>query len=152
MRAESGRSLIEIIGAMAIAGVMVVGTIAAYNTIRTNQVRSIADAELNQMAQDIKILMEMRGTYEGLSIDYLIKAGALNSNRAPIGGNDWSVTASADGQTFSINLVDLTDGECKYFTATPPKWASAMLVNGFESGITDNCFDSATNQISFIVE
>ena len=118
MRAESGRSLIEIIGAMAIAGVMVVGTIAAYNTIRTNQVRSIADAELNQMAQDIKILMEMRGTYEGLSIDYLIKAGALNSNRAPIGGNDWSVAASADGQTFSINLVALTDGECKYFTAT----------------------------------
>jgi hypothetical protein len=152
MKQESGRSLIETIGVMAIAGMMMVGTIAAYNMIRSNQTRTIASAELDKIVEDTKILMEMRGTYEGISIDYLIKAGALKNNRAPIGGANWSIDASADGQTFAINLVDLTVGECEFFAEKKPKWANAMLINGFETGQTSNCFDSSTNQISFIVE
>ena len=149
---QSGRSLIEVIGVMAIAGLMTVSALGVYNMIRTNQTRSIATSELEQIVQDVKLLMEMRGTYEGLSVDYLIKAGALDSGRAPIGGDDWSVVASADGQSFSINLVGLTEGECGYFTNSKPKWASAILVNGFEASISENCFASDTNQVAFIVE
>ena len=152
MKQESGRSLIETIGVMAIAGMMIVSTIGAYNMIRTNQTRTIATAELEQTVENIKILMEMRGTYEGLSIDYLIKAGALKTNHAPIGSDNWTISASADGQSFSINLVELSIGECEYFAEKKPKWVSATLINGFEAGATSNCFDSATNQVSFIVE
>lgn len=152
MKQESGRSLIETIGVMAIAGMMMVGTIAAYNIIRSNQTRTIANAELDKIVEDTKILMEMRGTYEGISIDYLIKAGALKNEHAPIGGPDWSIDASADGRTFAVNLVDLSTGECEYFAEKQPKWASAILINGFETGVTSNCFDSTTNQISFIIE
>lgn len=152
MKQESGRSLIETIGVMAIAGMMMVGTIAAYNIIRSNQTRTIANAELDKIVEDTKILMEMRGTYEGISIDYLIKAGALKNEHAPIGGPDWSIDASADGRTFAVNLVDLSTGECEYFAEKKPKWASAILINGFETGVTSNCFDSSTNQISFIIE
>lgn len=152
MRQQSGRSLIEVIGVMAITGVMTVTALGVYNMIRANQVRTIASAEIEQIAENTKLLLEMRDSYQGVSVDYLIKAGALQSERAPIGGNDWSITASVDGKSFSINLVDLTAGECDYFAAMQPKWASAMMVNGFESGLTENCFDSDTNQISFIVE
>lgn len=152
MKEESGRSLIEVIGVMAIAGVMTISALGIYNMLRTNQVRTIATADLAQIAENTKLLMEMRGTYEGVSVDYLIKAGALKTNAAPIGGDDWSVVASADGETFSINLVDLTNGECEYFANTNPKWATAILINGFETDISDNCFNSDTNQISFIVK
>lgn len=152
MKMESGRSLIEVIGVMAIAGLMTISALGAYKMIRANQTRNIADAELKQIVQNVKILMEMRGSYEGVSVDYLIKAGALQSNRAPIGAENWSIYASADGKSFSINLIDLTNGECEYFANKKHNWASAMLINGFESGLTNNCFDSDTNQISFIVE
>ena len=81
--------MIEVIGVMAIAGIMTVSAVGVYNMIRANQARSIADAELEQIAQDTKLLMEMRGTYEGVSVDYLIKAGALESDAAPMGGDDW---------------------------------------------------------------
>ena len=137
---------------MAIAGMMMVGTIAAYNMIRSNQARTVATAELEQIVEDTKILMEMTGSYEGISINYLIKAGALKSDRPPIGGTDWSINASADNLSFAINLVDLTASECEYFAEKQPRWASAILINGFETGVTTNCFDSTTNQISFIVE
>lgn len=152
MKTESGRSLIEVIGVMAIAGVMAVATLGVYNMVRTNQTRTIADAELEQIAHDTKLLLEMRGTYEGVSVDYLIKAGALPNDVAPIGGAEWSVTSSADGKSFSINLVDLSNGECDYFASKKPRWANAVLINGFEGGIADNCFKAGANQVSFIVE
>lgn len=152
MKSQSGRSLIEVIGVLAITGVMTAAALGAYRMIHANQVRSIADAELQQIAQDIKILMEMRDSYQGLSIDYLIKAGALPSNKQPIGGENWSITPSFDGKTFSINLVDLTTGECEYFSSAKPSWATKVIVNGFETGATDNCFDSNINQVSFVAE
>lgn len=152
MREESGRSLIEVIGVMAIAGAMTISALGVYNMLRGNQVRTIASADLSQIAENTKLLMEMRGTYEGVSIDYLIKAGALKSDAAPIGGDAWSIESSADGATFSINLVDLSNNECEYFATKKPKWATEIMINGFEAGISDNCFDSDTNQISFIVK
>ena len=152
MSNQSGRSLIEVIGVMAIAGVMTISALGAYNIMRTNQKRTIADAELEQIAQNTKMLMEMRGDYNGVSVDYLIKAGALQSEHAPIGGNNWSVSAAADGKSFAINLVDLTNSECNYFSSKQPKWFSKILVYGFETGYSDNCFGSDTNQVSFIVE
>ena len=152
MNQQSGRSLIEVIGVMAITGLMTVAALGTFQVMRTNHKRTIASAELEQIAKDTKLLLEMRDDYTGVSVDYLIKAGALQSSRAPIGGENWSVTASADGKSFSINLVDLTTGECDYFSTTKPNWASAMLVNGFETGYAENCFESDSNQISFIVE
>ena len=152
MNNELGRSLLEVIGVLAITGIMTISGIGVFNVIRQNQARSIASAELEQIAQNTKILLEMRGNYDGVSVDYLIKSGALKSNRAPIGGDDWSVVAGADGATFSINLVDLTNGECEYFITAKPKWATAIMVNGFETAVSDSCFDSDTNQVSFIVK
>lgn len=152
MRMESGRSLIEVIGVLAIAGVMAAATIGTYAMLRGNQARVIAAAELEQIAQDIKMLMEMRGTYEGLSIDYLIKAGALKSDAAPIGGSGWSIVPSIDGVTYSINLVDLSSGDCEYFAMQIPKWATDVTVNGFSYDGTSQCFESNINNVSFIVE
>lgn len=152
MKNESGRSLIEVIGVMAITGVMTVSALGIYNMIRANQVRNIAIAEVKQIAENTKILLEMRGTYEGVSVDYLIKAGALKSDNAPIGGEDWSVTPSFDGTSFSINLVDLTNGECNFFASQKSGWFTKITVNGFETDVVSNCFDTDTNQVSFVIE
>ena len=152
MRAESGRSLIEVIGVMAITGVMTVSALGIYNMIRANQVRSIAIAEIKQVAENTKILLEMRGSYEGVSVDYLIKAGALKTNHAPIGGESWSVLPSFDGMSFSINLVDLTNGECNFFASQKGGWFKTITVNGFTTDGASNCFDTDTNQVSFIIE
>ncbi|MDE5616038.1 MAG: hypothetical protein K2I81_04380 [Alphaproteobacteria bacterium] len=152
MREESGRSLIEIVGIMAIGAIMTVSAVSLYNVIRGNQIRAIASADLEALARDTRLLLGMRGDYSGVSVDYLIKAGALKSDRSPLGG-PWSVTAAADGKTFSINLTQLSAGECDYFITATPKWASEIRVNGMPADTTaDSCFSSRTNEISFIVE
>ena len=65
MRQQSGRSLIEVIGVMAITGVMTVTALGVYNMIRANQVRTIASAEIEQIAENTKLLLEMRDSYQG---------------------------------------------------------------------------------------
>ncbi len=152
MKQEYGASLIEIVGVLAIAGLMSGAAIGMYNVIRNNQARKIASVEMQEIARDAKLLMEMRGDYTGISVDYLVEQGALANNHAPIGGDNWSVTATSDGQAFSINLTDLSQGECQYFATTPPQWAARVIVNGFETDISDNCFTTNTNQLSFVVE
>ncbi len=152
MREQSGRSLIEVIGVLAISGILTVSVLGIFNTIRQNQTRSLASATLEQIAQNTKILLEMRGSYDGVSVDYLIKAGALKSDTSPIGGKNWSVSSGFKGETFSINLVDLSYGECEYFSAAVPSWAENVLINSFEINSTDNCFKTKTNQVSFIVK
>lgn len=153
MRQESGRSLIEIVGVIAIGTVMTVAAVGMYRMMRENNARTIATSQLEQIASDIKLLLEMRGDYSGVSVDYLIKAGALKSDKAPLGGNNWSVTASTDGESFSINLTELTNSECSYFITARPRWAAGILINGFEAlDNSDRCFSTPTNQISFIVE
>lgn len=153
MKQQSGRSLIEIIGVIAIGTVMTAAAIGMYRMMHESNARTIADAELEQIASDVKLLLGARGDYSGVSIDYLIKSGALKSDKAPLGGDTWSVISSADGQSFSINLSELTQGECSYFSTALPKWATSIVVNGYEMQPgTDNCFSTPTNQISFIIE
>ena len=100
----------------------------------------------------MKLLAGARGTYEGVSVDYLVKSGALKSGDAPLGDDNWSVESSYDGTSFSINLHGLTSGECAYFEIKQPKWANAILINGNEIDGTSHCFSTNTNMISFIVE
>ena len=100
----------------------------------------------------MKLLTVARGTYEDVSVDYLVKSGAIKSDAAPLGGDDWSITPSFDGSSFSINLTKLTSGECAYFSAKQPKWANMILINGHEIDGTSHCFSTNTNMISFIIE
>jgi hypothetical protein len=151
MRQESGRSLIEIIGVMAIGAVMMAGLAVTYNAIRNRQVRAIAAAQLEQIVKNTKLLMETRGNYSGLSVDYLVKSGALKNGAAPIGGPDWSVAPGIDVREFSINLKSLTKGECDYFTTAKFEWADRIKVNGFESNPETYCLTTGANEVSFIV-
>lgn len=152
MKSESGRSLIEIIGVLAIGAVMLTAAVKMYGQIRTTQTRAIATSELEQIAKNVKLLTGARGSYAGVSVDYLTKAGALSSARAPIGNDDWSVAPSYDGKTFMINLFGLSSGECEYFATKKMPWATSVLINGYETTGAPNCFSTSTNQITFTIE
>lgn len=152
MKQESGRSLIEIIGVLAISAIMAVAAIKMYGQIRTTQTRTLVSSELEQIAKNTKLLTGARGSYAGVSVDYLVKAGALKSTHAPIGTDDWSISPSFDEKSFSINLIGLSSGECEYFATKKSSWATTVLINGYEPAGGSNCFSTNTNQVSFVVE
>jgi hypothetical protein len=94
----------------------------------------------------------MRSDYSIVSVDYLIKSGALKNADAPIGGADWSVQPSIDNSGFSINLTGLTKSECDYFTTIKLNWATYISVNGYQNEPGTYCLSTGGNEISFIVE
>ncbi len=152
MKTESGRSLIENIGIMALSAIAIAGTLTTYNVIRNRQIRTMAVTEMQDIAKNTKLLLEMRGDYTGVSVDYLVKSGALKNNRAPIGGDLWSVTAGADGKEFLINLVELTGGECDYFATLPMPWVKSIRINGYQSDPGAYCLSTGNNEVSLIIE
>ena len=152
MKCELGRSLIEMLGVLAIGAVMTAAAYGTYNMLRINQTRNLALSELEQIARNTKILLEMRGDYTGISVDYLVKSGAIIETNAPIGGDGWSITAGIDGKTFAINLTDLTNSDCVFFATKKIDWATKVLVNKLEYAGAESCLSVPQNLISFVVE
>lgn len=151
MKSESGRSLIEIVAVLAITGVMTASAIAIYNSIRHNQRNTIATAELREVAKNAKLLMELRGDYTGISVDYLVKAGALKTDKSPV-GTDWSIDVDTDKTAFTIKLYGLARATCDYFSVAVPTWATDVIVNGYRIDNAPRCFSGTDNEITFIVK
>lgn len=151
MREEQGRSLIEIIGVLAIGAIMISATYAMYHSANQKQKRLVASEELRDIAQKTKTLLQYSG-YGPVSVDYLIEAGAISNDRAPAGGDRWSVTSNFDGSEFSINLVDISFDECAYFTTKKFDWATRLSVNGYDSSDSSYCMKTGDNTLSFFVK
>lgn len=151
MREQSGRSLIEIISVLAIGGFMIAASYGIYNSINEKQKRLIASETLESIVTKTQTLLQYSG-YTPVSIDFLIEAGALKDDRAPIGGKNWSISSNFDGSEFSINLVDLSFDECAYFTTKKLDWATHIKINGFDSSDSALCMKSGENTISFFAQ
>ena len=63
MKEQSGRSLIEIIGVLAIGTIMIVAAYRVYNTIDQRQKRMIASDTLEDVAKKTKLLYGMAESY-----------------------------------------------------------------------------------------
>lgn len=151
MNNQSGRSLIEIIGVLAIGAIMVSAAFNMYNSVNQRQKRMIASEELKTIATKTKTLLEYAG-YQPVSVDYLIESGVIKNDKAPAGEQQWSVTSSYDGLEFSINLVGLTFEECAYFSTKKLDWADHISINGFETAASSACMKTGDNKISFFVK
>jgi len=151
MREQSGRSLIEIIGVLAIGAIMVSATYSVYHSTNEKQKRFVATETLKDIAQKTKTLLEYTG-YTPVSVNYLIESGALNNDKSPFGGNDWSITSNVDGTEFSINLTQLSFDECAYFTTKKIDWTTKIVVNGYDSSDSAYCMKSGDNKISFFAQ
>ena len=151
MREQNGRSLIEIIGVLAIGAIMVSAAFNMYRTANQRQKRLIATETLRDIATKTKTLLEYSG-YQPVSVDFLIESGALENKKQPLGGQDWSVSSSVDGSMFSINLVGLSFEDCAYFATKKLTWATHITVNGYESTNGSFCLKTGDNKISFFAK
>ncbi len=154
MKQESGRSLIETIGVMALGAVMAAGVFAAYNTIKHRTQRAVAVAHLEEIVKNTRLLLGARDDYAGVSVAYLVKAGALKDDDSPIGGDEWEIRSSPDGHEFSINLTDLSDGDCEYLATVKLPWAARVRVNDADVDPVSGayCLSSGHNKVSVIID
>ena len=136
---ESGRSMIEMLGVLAIIGVLSVGGIAGYskamNKFKTNQV---AD-NVSMLVANIKTLYAQQKTYTGLNNTSAVSMGVVpdelgtsatltNAINGAVTIQAAASTAASDNKAFTITFNGLSKEAC--ITLATNDWGS-----GYSSGL-----------------
>lgn len=152
MKEQSGRSLIEMLGVLAIAGVMTAGAIKMYAVVRTRQIHMVAEEDIKTIALNTKLLYATRSNYNEISVDYLVKAGVMKNEKSPLTGAIFSVTTNPDTKEFAMVFSGLDFKECSWLRTFKKDWASRIIVNGYFESTVMNCKKADKNEIAIWVK
>ena len=129
---ESGRSLVEMLGVLAVIGVLSVGAIAGYRRAIDSQKASATIAELNQYA----LLASQQALQKRADLD-LSELGNVTNQGYPI-----SAVVQADPTFFEIFLKDVPTSICERILDSDWSVPLVMFANNYaytgETGICDN--------------
>ena len=149
---ESGRSLIEIVGVLAIGAIMIAGTFHVYQSVRARQTRMIAAEDLRDIARKSRLLFAAKNDYAGISVGYLIKMGAIKTTAAPAVATAYDIRAEADGDRFLINLSGVNFSDCVWAATQYFDWADEVRANDMvEGSAAENCNRGTPNKVTIIV-
>jgi len=148
---ESGRSLIEVIGAMAIASVIAVGAFAAYQLATTRMDRTITTEELRDITRNARILFAGRDNFGGISVNFMVRMGALRNDTPPRIAQDFSINAVAGGG-FAINLYGLSHSNCLWISMQYFGFISGVIINDMHLGHpSEHCTNGRNNTATLVV-
>ena len=129
---ESGRSLVEMLGVLAVIGVLSVGAIAGYRRAIDSQKASATIAELNQYA----LLASQQALQKRADLD-LSELGNVTNQGYPV-----SAVVQADPTFFEIFLKDVPASICERILDSDWSVPLVMFANNYaytgETGICDN--------------
>lgn len=139
MRQESGRSMIEMLGVLAIMGVITVGAITMISVAMKSQKRSTVNDEVIQIVSGVRQLL---GEYDDFSnINNSTIWGAIGmSQKTPYGGTYDLASNPANSRQFILSINGLSKSDCEYFVTKA--WTDSVdfqMSGGKSSGAMGNC-------------
>ena len=139
MKYESGRSMIEMLGVLAIMGVITVGAIGMISTAMRTQKRNTVNEEVLQIVTGVRQLL---GEYDDFSnINNATIFGAIGiSPKNTYGGTYELAVDPANSRQFIVSITGLSDTDCEYFATKA--WSDSvgyMNSDGKQSGATGSC-------------
>ena len=139
MKMESGRSMIEMLGVLAIMGVLTVGAIGLISTAMRTQKRNTVNEEVLQMVTGVRQLL---GEYDDFSHrDNTTIFGAIGmSPKNPYGGTYELAVDPANYRQFVVTINGLSRNDCEYFITKA--WSDSvgyLATDGKQSGASGNC-------------
>lgn len=108
---ESGRSMIEMLGVLAIIGVLSVGGIAGYSQAMSKFKVSKTTDQVQTMVTNIRTLFTGQRTYSGLDGKNAYTMGILTDET-------WDATNSAASNAYGGSILFGTPNKQKYFSIT----------------------------------
>jgi Tfp pilus assembly protein PilE len=128
--AESGRSMIEMLGVLAIGAVLAVGAFKTYSVLRERQIRMVAIEDMREIAKNAKILFGHHKDYMGISKSYLVNAGAMKDTRSPIPKTRMELRAQGKG--FLMEFSEMGFSECAWLSTVRLDFAESVTILGNE--------------------
>ncbi len=145
MRQESGRSMIEMLGVLAIMGVITVGAIGMISTAMRTQKRTTVNDEVIQMVTQVRTLLGGYDDFSNINNETIFGAIGM-SNKNPYGGVYQLVTDAGNPRQFVVSITGLPKSDCEYFLTMA--WAGSVgnTANG-TSGATGVCNSNAAQNV-----
>jgi Tfp pilus assembly protein PilE len=98
---EKGRSMIEMLGVLAIVGVLSVGAVAGYSKAMTKYKRDKLMSQIAELVINIRTLYFQQTTFSGISKKILISAGAIPNgmyDKSDINNSDIQILHAMSGE------------------------------------------------------
>ena len=117
-KTESGRSIVEMLGVLAIMGVITVMGISGYSQATARINRNKMAEDITRLAQEVRTLYAGRNSYAGLTLDTILSVmGASDTTRMPnpFGGQYFILPNPTNNQFFVIVSTNIGNAECLYF-------------------------------------
>jgi len=111
---ESGRSMIEMLGVLAIMGVITVAAIAMISAAMRSANRSAVQDQVTQIVTGVRSLLGGFDDYSGIDNGTIFAAIGV-SNRNPYNGEYTLAAHPADARLFVLNITGLNRSDCTYF-------------------------------------
>lgn len=145
MKQEYGRSMIEMLGVLAIMGIITVGAIGLISTAMRTQKRSAVNDEVIELVTGVR---QMLGEYDDYSnIDSSTIFGAIGfKNKNPYGGAYTLSVDPANSRQFIVGIHGLNKSDCEYLSAKA--WSDSVgyqMSDGKQSGATGDCRNTNGN-------
>lgn len=103
---ESGRSMIEMLGVLAIIGVLSVGGIAGYSQAMNKFKVTKTTDQIQTMVQNIRTLFATQSTYNGVSTySTMYNTGVLTDENCPSGGASCATPVNPYGGTIVLKSI-----------------------------------------------
>ena len=139
MKTESGRSMVEMLGVLAIMGVITVGAIGMISTAMRTQKRNTVNEEVLQIVTGVRQLL---GEYDDFSnINNSTIFGAIGiAPKNPYGGTYELSVDPSNSRQFIVSITGLSDTDCEYFVTKA--WSDSvgyMNSDAKQSGATGSC-------------
>ena len=122
---ESGRTMIEMLGVLAIIGVLTVGSIKLYSIAMRNMKRSEVVQDIQLLVQQIRSLYANVQNYSDIDNSVIVALGLDETN--PFGGDYDLVANPQDDTIFEIHIKGLAKENCQYFKIY--SWEDSVLQN-----------------------
>ena len=148
MRQESGRSMIEMVGVLAIMGML---TATAFTLISLGINRQKQARVMDDVVTMVSGVRGLLGDYDDFSnIDNTTIFGAISaSNKNPYGGTYELTVDPSNSRQFIVRINGLNKSDCEALVTKA--WTDSVgyvSSNHKESGATANCSDGSNNVVS----
>ena len=150
MRQESGRSMVEMIGVLAIMGALTAVAIGFYNSAMNMQKRSAVKETVSNIVAGVRDLLKGYDDFSGIDNSTIFAAISV-SNKNPYGGTYELAVDPANPRQFVVSITGLSKPVCVALTTMGWEESVGYISSDHrEGGATGNCIDGNTNVVSII--
>ena len=150
MKQESGRSMIEMIGVLAIMAIITAGAFVLITTAFSTQKRSKTVDDVASIVTGVRSLLGDYDDFSGIDNSTIFGAIAV-SNKNPYGGTYELAVNTANPRQFIVSINGLSKSECAGLVTKA--WTDSVGYkesNHKESGAKGDCVDGNKNVVSII--